>query len=147
MDVHQQHFHKQPSAADTWRAHKSSCRDTDVKGIELLVPALRRTVGQVCIRISACSCKDSTPLSSVMWLLVCRQNSKPAWLVLKAGTRLEEQKRAASWQWITHDYGLIIGWFLSFFSCFFFYFSTVAVIVWVWVLFVIYLFIEAHCGE
>lgn len=79
-----------------------------------------------------------------MWPLVCRQNSKPAWLVLKAGTRLEEQKRAASWQWITHDYGLIIGWFLSFFSCFFFYFSTVAVIVWVWILFVIYLFIEAH---
>ncbi|KAK7145154.1 hypothetical protein R3I94_011297 [Phoxinus phoxinus] len=59
MDVHQQHFHKQPFAVDTRRAHKSSPRDTDVKVCEALVTAPRRTVWQVCIRTSACSRKDT----------------------------------------------------------------------------------------
>lgn len=95
--------------------------------------AWRRTVGHVCIRVSARSCKDSTPLSSIMWLLVCRQNSKPAWLVLKAEEEQKSCQQATNhaWLWPYHR----LDCFLSFFL------FTVALIVWVWVLFVIYLFI------
>lgn len=99
-----QHFHKQPFAVDTRCAHKSSSRDTDVKVCEALVPAPQRTVGRALVRT------HTTSLSSIMWLLDFRQKNKPAWHLFKTGA-LPAGKS------ITHDsYGLIIGFFISFFN-------------------------------
>lgn len=108
-----QHFHKQPFAVDTRCAHESSSRDTDVKVCEALQPRGVQSGKCASEHQRALVRTHTASLSSIMWLLDCRQKSKPAWHLLKTGT-LPAGKS------ITHDsYGLIIGFFLSSFLSFF----------------------------